>query len=102
MASTANQTIWGFRFYLLHNPYKSIEAMNADDFDNMFQAFMAVNVTDINTGTVADPLEYGTIEFPKYAAATRWAADNAGVATGATEAANLTAVKQALYPEQGI
>jgi hypothetical protein len=102
MASSANETIWGFRFYLMHNPYKSIEAMNTDDFEAMFQAFLAVNLTDMDTGTIADPLEYGTIEFPKYAAATRWAADNSGVATGATEAANLTAVKQALYPEQSI
>jgi len=101
MAATADETLWGFRKYLMNNPCKSIEAMNADDFDAMFDAFVAVNVT-ASTLSTSDPHDYGTLDFPKYAAATRWAINGAGVATSNTEAANLTAVKQALYPEQGI
>jgi len=102
MAATANQAMWGFRFWLKRNPYKSIEAMNSDDFDNMFNAFMAVNVTALATGTTTDPLTYGTLDYPKYAAATRYATDGAGVAAGTTLATNIAACAQSLYPEQGI
>ena len=101
MAATADETLWGFRVYLKNNPLKSIEAMNEDDFDAMFDAFVAVNVT-ASTLNTSDPHDYGTLDFPAYAVATRWAADGTGIDTGATEAENVTAVKQAMYPETHI
>jgi len=101
MAATADETLWGFRKYLLNNRYKSVADMNEDDFDAMFDAFVAVNVT-ASTLSTSDPHDYGTLDFPAYAAATRWAANGAGVATTNTEAGNQIAVEKAMYPEQGI
>ena len=96
MAATADQTIWGFRWWLIHNPFKSIEAMTLIDFDAAFQAFVNVNVT-AGTLSTTDPGSYGTLDFPKKGTTTRYATDGSGVAAAQTVAV----CEQSLYPEQG-
>lgn len=95
MAATADQTLWGFRYWLKRNPFKSIEAMNEDDFDAAFNAFVAVNVTQATLSTT-DPGSYGDLDWPKKGTTTRWAADGAGVAAAQTDAS----CEQSSYPEQ--
>lgn len=95
MAATADQTLWGFRWWIIHNPFKSIEAMNLDDFDAAFQSFVNVNVTAATLST-SDPGSYGTLDFPKKGTSTRYATDGNGVAAAQTVAA----CNQSLYPEQ--
>lgn len=95
MAATADQTLWGFRWWLIHNPVKTFGSMTQDDFDNAFNAFVAVNVT-AGTLSTSDPGSYGTLDFPKKATSTRYATDGSGVAAAQTVAA----CEQSLYPDQ--
>ncbi len=61
--ATANETLHGFVFWLKRNPFKSVEAgFTHDDLDNMLAAYITVNASDMNTGTVADPLAYGATQ----------------------------------------
>lgn len=111
MAATADQTFWGFVMYVTNNPFKSIDNMTEDDFWAMVEQFAAVNVT-ASTITVATDraladyygygaVDFGTLDFPKKNGTTsRWATDGAGVACSTTYALNMTAVKQASYPEE--
>ena len=98
-AATANETLHGFIYWLKRNPYKSVEAgFTHADLDAMVAAYVAVNATDATL--TADPLSYGaTQDYPKYAAATRYATDGAGVS--ATTPSD-TICAQSLYPDQGI
>ena len=112
MAVSGDKTFWGFIFYVKNNPFKSIAAMNEDDFDAMVKAYAAVNTGQV-TMTVAtakdypDYYGYGAVDvstdlhFPaKGTSGARWAADNAGVDTSTTYALNIAAVKTASYPEE--
>jgi hypothetical protein len=42
-APNANKTFWGFVWYVIHNPYKSVEAMGKQDFINMAEMYAAEN-----------------------------------------------------------
>lgn len=95
MAATADQTFWGFAYWMKHNPVKSIEAMTEQDFDEAVKQFAAVNVT-AGTLSTSDPGSYGTLDWPKRATATWWAANGAGVAAAQTT----TSCEQSLYPGQ--
>lgn len=90
MAATADQTLWGFIYWIKHNPYKSIDAMTTADFDAMVKLFVTVNVT-AGTLSTSDPGSYGTLDWPK-----KGATDGAGVAAVQTAAS----CEQSLYPEQ--
>ncbi|MDD5458394.1 MAG: hypothetical protein PHF37_03270 [Phycisphaerae bacterium] len=98
MAATTDQTFWGFLWWIKHNPFKSIEAMNTDDLDEMAKQFAAVNVT-AGTLSLTDPGSYGTLDFPKKGTSpARYATDGNGVAAAQTVAA----CEQSLYPEQAL
>ena len=60
---TAVQTLYAFRYWMLRNPTKSIEAgITIADFDAMIDSFCTVNATTGNTLVTVenDPLSYGT------------------------------------------
>lgn len=97
-AATADQTLYGFLYYLKHNPFKSIEAgMTHADLDNMVAAYVKVNTTDA-TLSAADPLSYGaTQDFPKHDTTGAGLLDGAGVSC-TTPTTKIT--DQAHYPDQ--
>ena len=72
------------RAYVVHNPFKSVEAMTADDFDAMFDLFVAENSEISSTATFEDAAGTGTLSFPGDIAA----------------ADSQTNVDQAIYPER--
>lgn len=96
-AATADQTLYGFIYYLKRNPFKSIEAgMTHADLDNMVAAYVKVNTTDA-TLSATDPLSYGaTQDFPKRDTGAGLL-DGAGVSC-TTPTSLIT--DQACYPEQ--
>ncbi len=115
MAMSSDKTLWGFLFYVRHNPYNSVEAMTWDDLWELARQFAAVNVTaqTITPVTTQRPHDGSTdgfpivdfstdIDFPAYAAATRWAADGAGTAPTTTYAGNKLLCANAMYPEKSI
>lgn len=92
MATTANEALWGFVWWIRHNRYKSVEAMNEDDLLAMATAFGAENTAGSDgTLTAADPGSYGTCGFPKESTAA-----GSGIAAAQTQAA----CDQSFYPEQ--
>lgn len=109
MATSIDKVFWGFIFYVKNNPFKSIDNMTENDFDEMVRQYAAVNESAPITAATApdypDHYGYGTVDiagdlyFPKKGTTTRWAADTAGVATAATHALNMAALKSASYPE---
>lgn len=48
-APNANKTFWGFVWYVIHNPYKSLGGMTKEDFIAMAEAY-AVENEDAITG----------------------------------------------------
>jgi len=72
------------RAYVVHNPFKSVEAMTADDFDAMFDLFVAENSEISATATFEDAAGTGTLSFPGDIAA----------------ADSQTNADQAIYPER--
>ena len=112
MAVAADKVFWGFLWWVKHNPYKSVESMTWDDLHEMAKQFAAVNHTS-GTLTVATDKEsanqgFGVVDFstdvdfPKYAAATRYATDGNGVDASTTVALNEAACEQSLYPDAHI
>jgi len=97
-AATADQTLYGFIYYLKRNPFKSIEAgMTHADLDAMLAAYIKVNATDATLSS-SDPLSYGaTQDFPLRDTQGAGRADGAGVS--ATTPTSLI-TDQAYYPEQ--
>lgn len=80
----ATSAVHSLRAYVLRNPYKSMESMNADDFDKMFDLFVAENSEISATASFVDAAGTGTLSFP-----------------GAIEAADSQAnADQAKYPER--
>ena len=90
MATTTNQTLWGFLWWLKHNRFKSIEAMNTDDLDAMILAWTTENAAEC-TVTTADPAAYGDSTFPK---------ENTAAGSGIAAAQTQAACDQSFYPEQ--
>ena len=112
MAMSSNKTIWGFLFYVKNNPYKSVKDMDWPDLYEMAKQFIAVNVT-AQTLTVAPGIDAANegfgivdfstdIDFPKYAAATRYATNGNGIAASTTLAANKLICNEAMYPDKHI
>ena len=97
-AASADQTLYGFIYYLKHNPFKSIESgMTWDDFDAMVKAYVTVNASDASL-SAADPLSYGlTQDFPQRDSTGAGWADGAGVSC-TTPTTLIT--DQSHYPEQ--
>lgn len=79
----ATSAIHSFRAYVMQNPNKTFGGMTADDFDNMFDLFVAGNSEISSTASFEDDAGTGTLSFP-------------GDITAADTAA---ATNQALYPE---
>ena len=112
MVVNADKVFWGFLFYVRENPYKSVEDMNWDDLYEMAKLFAVVNTTSatLTAATAQSDAQEGfgvvdfstDVDFPKYAAATRTAADGAGLDASTTVAANRLLCAQAMYPERGI
>lgn len=100
MTVTTRQCIWGFIYWMKHNPFKSIEAgMTFADLDEMLVQYAAVNATDTSMST--DPGSYGDMDFPKKGTApVLYATDTNGVASGANDAANILLCEQSQYPDQ--
>ncbi len=64
-AATANQTLWGFLFWIKNNRHLSIEAMTEDELDALILAYTTENASDA-TLTTTDPLSYGATQtYPK-------------------------------------
>jgi hypothetical protein len=96
--ATADQTLYGFIYWLKRNPFKSIEAgFTFADLDEMVKQYCAVNATDASLSST-DPLSYGdTQDIPKKGSSTRYAADGTGVSfTTPSDAV----CNQSLYPDQ--
>ena len=96
MAATADQTFWGFCWWLKHDRFSNVIG-DQQAFDEAVKRFAAVNVT-AGTLSTSDPGSYGTLDFPKKASTTRYATDGNGVAAAQTVAA----CEQSLYPYQAI
>lgn len=96
-AATADQTLYGFIYWLKRNPFKSIEAgFTHADLDNMVAAYVKVNATDATLSS-SDPLSYGaTQDFPTRGKAGAGLADGAGVS--ATTPTSLI-TDQSQYPD---
>ena len=112
MTMSSDKTIWGFLFYVKNNPYKSVKDMDWPDLYEMAKQFIAVNVT-AQTLTVAPGIDaanegFGVvdfstdIDFPAYAAATRYATNGNGTAASTTLAANKLICAGAMYPDKSI
>lgn len=65
-SATADQTLYGFIYWLKRNPHKSVEAgFTHADLDDMVKAYVTVNATDASLSS-SDPLSYGaTQDYPK-------------------------------------
>ena len=84
--SGATSAVHSLRAYVMRNPYKSVEAMTADDFDAMFDLFVAENSEISATASFLDAAGTGTLSFP-----------------GTIEAADAQAnADQATYPERHV
>ena len=60
----ATSAAHSLRAYVMRNPYKSIDNMTADDFDNMFDGFVQENSEISATASFADAAGTGTLSFP--------------------------------------
>lgn len=64
-AATADQTLWGFLFWIKNNRTLSIESMTEDDLDALVLAYTTENASDASLST-SDPLSYGATQtYPK-------------------------------------
>ncbi len=92
--ATANQTLWGFLWWIKHNPFVAIETMTTLQLDAMVLAYTTENATDATLSTT-DPGAGGaygaTQTFPKTDTA-------AGSGIAATQ--TVAACEQSHYPEQ--
>jgi len=82
--SGATSATHSLRAYILRNPYKDVGGMTADDFDNMFDLFVAENSEISATASFLDAAGTGTLSFP-------------GAIAAADSQAN---ADQAIYPEK--
>ena len=80
----ATSGVHSLRAYVLRNRYKSTGGMTNDDFDNMFDLFVAENSEISATPSFEDAAGTGTLSFP-------------GAITAADDQAN---ADQAIYPER--
>lgn len=91
MAANATKTFWGFIWWLKHNPFKSIDAMNEDDLDAMSRDFQLENVATITTTDIALNAAYTGITWPK---------EDAVAGSGVTAVKNTASCEQSQYPDQ--
>jgi len=82
--SGATSAVHSLRAYVLRNPFKDMNVMTADDFDNMFDLFVAENSEISATASFLDAAGTGTLSFP-------------GAIAAADSQAN---ADQAIYPER--
>ncbi len=91
MAVTADIELWAFLWWLKHNRFKTIEAMNEQDLDAMVLAFVTENEA-AGPFTLTDHGTYTGVTFPK---------TDTAAASGITAAQTQAACDQSHYPEQG-
>jgi len=110
MAIAGDKCFWGFLFWIKHNPHMSIEDMTWPDLHEMAKQFADVNDTSCGL-TAATLLSHANegfgvvdfttdVEFPLYAAATRYATDTNGLASTTTLAGNKLLCARSLYPQK--
>ena len=80
----ATSATHSLRAYIVRNPFKSLGGMTIDDFDAMFDLFVAENSEISSTASFADAAGTGTLSFP-------------GAIAAADSQAN---ADQAIYPEK--
>jgi len=94
--ATADQTLYGFIYWLKRNPYKSIEAgFTHADLDNMVSFYVTTNASDASLSS-SDPLSYGaTQDYPTFGST------GLGDGTGVSCTTPTQAVcDQSFYPDQ--
>lgn len=65
MAASADQTLWGFLYWIKHNRHLSIESMTEDDLNALVLAYTTENAADATLSTT-DPLSYAATQtYPK-------------------------------------
>lgn len=62
--SGATSAAHSLRAYVMRNPYKKFGGMTNDDFDAMFDLFVAENSEISSTPSFADAAGTGTLSFP--------------------------------------
>ena len=60
----ATSAMHSFRAYAMRNPYRAMESMTAQDFDAMFDLFVAENAEISATASFEDAAGTGTLSFP--------------------------------------
>lgn len=90
MAITADITFWAFVWWIKGNPFKSIESMNEQDFDDMVTAFVTENETDVPF-TTTDHGTYTGITYP---------AKDTAAGSGGAAAQTQAAREASAYPDQ--
>ncbi len=63
-ATGATSATHSLRAYVVRNRYKSLGNMTLDDFDNMFDLFVAENSEISSTPSFEDAAGTGTLSFP--------------------------------------
>jgi hypothetical protein len=69
-AATANVTLWGFAWYVRHNPFKTFGSMTEQDFLDMVKLFASEN-NAVSSTTTTDPGTYTNLTFPDSLTATQ-------------------------------
>jgi len=96
MASTQNQTLWGFLAYAKGNPHSSLNSVHWDEIDKMAEMYCTTNTSDADTLTTTDPATYSAAQdFPKKGPVIG-SADGAGVAA---VTATTHILDQSQYPQ---
>ena len=96
MASTQNQTLWGFLAYARGNPHMSLNSVHFDELDKMAEMYCTTNNTDGGTLTTTDPGTYSAAQDFPAKGPVIGSADGAGVAAVTATTAILN---QAQYPQ---
>jgi len=60
----ATSAVHSLRAYITRNPFKALGGMTKDDFDNMFDLFVAENSEISATASFEDAAGTGTLSFP--------------------------------------
>lgn len=60
----ATSATHSLRAYITRNPFKTLGNMTKDDFDNMFDLFVAENSEISSTASFVDAAGTGTLSFP--------------------------------------
>jgi len=101
-APDANKTFWGFVWYVIHNPYKSVEAMGKQDFLDMAEMYAVENEDAITDYVVSGKKSISQVAFEANSGVftdVEWPGGTA--ATGmVTAGVDSVSIQSANYPEK--